>query len=103
MKLHKTARYRVKPEMAADVEKAMHEHAKRLKEQFPGLLWWTIREKENPSQYLTLIIAADESTNQQASNSEGTSKFVALLYPNLIGEIEWTDWEPVAYTFPIFD
>ncbi len=98
MRLYKTARYRVKPEKVTEVEKAMDEHAARLKERFPDFLWWTIKDKENPTLYLTLIIAPDEKTNQQASDSDGTRKFVAVLYPNLIGEVEWTDWEPVAYT-----
>lgn len=103
MKLYKTARYRVKPEKVAEVEKAMHDHAARLKEQFPGFLWWTVKEKENPTQFLSLIIAPDENTNQQASDCEGTGQFVDVLYPNLIGEVEWTDWQPVAHTASIPD
>jgi quinol monooxygenase YgiN len=98
MKLYKTARYKVKSDKIDDVEKAMHEHAAHLKEEFPGFLWWTIRDKEDPTRYLSLIIPPDEAANQKASESEGTKKFVDVLYPNLIGEIEWTDWEPVAYT-----
>ena len=98
MKLYKTARYRVKPEKTAEVEAAMHAHAQRLKEQFPGFLWWTIKDKTDPTIYLSLIISPDETTNQKASDSEGTGIFVDALYPNLIGDVEWIDWEPVAYT-----
>jgi hypothetical protein len=93
----------VKPEKIGDVEKAMHEHAAHLKEQFPGFFWWTVKDKEDPTRYLSLIIPPDEETNQKASDSEGTKRFVDVLYPNLIGEIEWTDWEPVAYISPLPD
>jgi hypothetical protein len=98
LKLYKTARYKVKPEKVTEVERAMQEHVARLKEDFSGFLWWTVRDKDDPTRYLTLIIAPDEKTNQQASDSEGTKKFVNVLYPNLSGEVEWTDWEPVTYT-----
>lgn len=101
MKLYKTARYRVKPEKVPEVERAMHEHVARLKEGFPGFLWWTVKDKVDPTRYFTLIIAPDEKTNQQASDSEGTRKFVRVLYPNLIGEVEWTDWVAVAHTGPL--
>ncbi len=101
MKLYKTARYKVKPEKIDIVEKARHEHAAHFTEQFPGILWWTVKDKEDPTRYLSLIIVTDEATNEKASESEGTAKFVDVLYPNLIGEVEWTDWEPVAYTAPI--
>jgi len=103
MKMYKTARYRVKPEKVTEVEQAMNEHAARLKEQFPGFLWWTVKAKEDPNLYLSLIISPDENTNQQASGSEGTGIFVNVLYPNLIGEVEWTDWQPVAHTTSIPD
>lgn len=101
MKLYKTARYKVNPEKTEEVEQAMHEHAARLKEQFPGFVWWTVRDKEDPTRYLSLIISPDEETNRKASDSEGTGRFVDVLYPNLIGEVEWTDWEPVAHTAPV--
>ena len=91
MPLYKTAEYRVNEDAIAEVEKAMHVHARNMREM--GMLWWTVKDR---NRYISLIIAPDEATNQTASTSDGTKEFVDVLYPNVVGEVEWTDWIPVA-------
>ncbi len=97
MSLYKTAEYRVNQGSIAEVEKAMHRHAENMRRM--GMLWWTVKDG---NRYLSLIIAPDKQTNERASTCEDTDRFVDVLYPNVIGEVEWTDWKPVAgsHTLP---
>lgn len=76
----------------------MHGHAERLKRDFPEMLWWTARNQEDPFSYITIIVAPDEQTNRSASDSDGTAEFVDALYPNVVGEVKWTDWQHIAST-----
>ena len=101
MKLHKTACYRIKPESRQSVEAAMIRYAEHLKHDFPGMRWWTARSQSDPSSFISIIVAPDEETNRAASDSDGTGEFVDALYPNVIGEVEWTDWQHVASTHPL--
>jgi len=91
MTLYKTAAYRVKEDAVAEVEEAMRAHAGNMRRM--GMLWWTVKDG---NRYLSLIIAPDEPANEKASTSEETRAFVDVLYPNVVGEVEWTDWKPVA-------
>ena len=91
MSICKTAEYRVREKAVPEVEKAMHVHARNMREM--GMLWWTVKDG---NRYISLIIAPDAATNEKASKSEGTEQFVDVLYPNVIGEVAWTDWTVVA-------
>jgi hypothetical protein len=51
-----------------------------------------------PLSYITIIASPDKQTNEAASKSKGTAQFVDALYPNVAGEVEWTDWQHVAST-----
>ncbi len=98
MKLYKTACYRITAQSQPSVERAMHEYAAYLKREFPEQRWWTARSQEDPLSYISVIVAPDEQTNRAASDSDGTGVFVDALYPNVVGEVEWTDWQSVAST-----
>jgi hypothetical protein len=101
MKLYKTACYRIKPESQSSVERAMQVYAAYLKREFPAQRWWTARSQTDPLSYISVIAAPDEKINRAASDSDGTGVFVDALYPNVVGEVEWTDWQPVASTHPL--
>jgi hypothetical protein len=101
MKTYQTAHYRITSESQASVEKAMREFATRLKWEFPRHFWWTARNKSDPLSYISVIASPDEQTEEAASKSEATVKFVEALYPNVVGEVKWSDWEHVASTQPL--
>ena len=103
MKIYQTAHYHITPESQAPVEKAMQEFASQLIRDFPQHSWWTARNPKDPLSYVTIIAAPDEQANEAASKSEATAKFVDALYSNVVGEVEWTDWQHVASTRPIFE
>ena len=50
-----------------------------------------------PLSCITIIASPDEQTNEAAPKSKGTAQFVDALYPNVVGEVEWTDWHHVAF------
>jgi hypothetical protein len=103
MKLYKTACYRITPESKHSVEEAMIRYAGYLKREFPGMRWWTARSQSDPLSFISIIVAPDMETNRAASDSDGTGVFVDDLYPNVVGEVEWTDWQLVASTHPLSD
>jgi hypothetical protein len=101
MRIHQTAHYRIKPESQTSVEQAMHKFAARLKRDFPQHSWWTARNPKDQLSYLTVIVSPDEQINEAASKSEATAQFVDALYPNVVGEVAWADWQHVASTGPL--
>ena len=98
MALYRTAEYRVKDGMAESVERAMQDRAADLKEHFPGFLWWTAKSKAEGDLYLTFMVSPDEATFEAAAKNPGNELFVEALYPNVVGEIKWTDWTLVDTT-----
>jgi hypothetical protein len=81
----------------------MHTFAVQLKRDFPRHFWWTARNPKDPLSYMTVIASPDDETNEAASKSEGTAQFVDALYPNVVGEVAWTDWQHVASTGSIHE
>lgn len=98
MKIYQTAEYRITSESQTAVEKAMRAFAARLKREFPKHLWWTARNSKNPLSYISIIVATDERADEVVSKSEATTQFVEALYPNVQGEVKWTDWRQIAST-----
>ncbi len=96
MPIFKIARYRIRPEARDAVEQAMREYAKRIAFDAPGSTWVTYRDAKDADLYVSLIGTSDPAAFERDSKAEGTRLFVDALYPNVVGEVEWADYEPVA-------
>jgi len=98
--IFKIARFEVRPEEQQAAEQAMREFAQYVQEQLEGSDWATYREKANPCRYVSLISIVDEKSDEWHRRAPGTRRFVDMLHPKLVGEVEFTDFELVATSEP---
>ena len=96
MPIHKLARYEVRPEARPEVERAIQEFAAYVKAELRDSTWTTYRDRQNPNRYVTLIWAENEAADERHRNAPGTKRFVEVLYPRLVGQVEFTDYELLA-------
>jgi quinol monooxygenase YgiN len=96
MPIFKIARFEVRPEARDAVEQAMKEFAAHVAFELPGTSWRTYREPGESHHYISLIADDDEEAARRHRESPGTKKFVEALYPNVIGEVVFTEYEAVA-------
>ena len=96
MPVIKIARYRIRPESREAVEQAMREFAKYVAFELPDSTGVTYREATDPDRYVSVITAEDVDADHRHRDAAGTKKFVEELYPNVVGEVEFTDYLPVA-------
>ena len=94
--IFKIARYEVRPEARDEVERAIHEFASYVQAELAGSSWTTYRDRDNPNRYVSFISADDEEADERHRKAPGTRRFVEVLYPRLVGGVEFTDWELVA-------
>jgi quinol monooxygenase YgiN len=92
----KIARYQVRPESREAVEQAMREFAAHVAFELPDSTWTTYRDAKSPDRYVSVITADDPGADERHRQSPGTKKFVDALYPNVVGEVEFTEYELVA-------
>jgi quinol monooxygenase YgiN len=96
MPVIKIARYRIRPESREAVEQAMRDFAKYVAFELPDSTWVTYSEATDPDRYVSVITAVDEDADHRHRDAVGTKRFVEALYPNVVGEVELTDYQPVA-------
>ena len=96
MPVIKIARYEIRPEERAEVERAMREFAAYVGSQLRDSAWVTYREKGNPNRFVSLITADDEAAEERHRGADGTKDFAEVLYPRLVGDVEFTDYEIVT-------
>lgn len=96
MSIFKIARYEIRPEAREKVEAAIAEFAAYVAAELAGTTWTTYREAGNPCRYISIITAESAEADQLHREAPGTRKFVDALYPNVAGEVEFTDYELVA-------
>jgi len=96
MPIIKIARYQIRPEEREVVEQAMREFAAYVAFELADSTWVTYRDAAHPDRYVSVITADDEAADRRHRDAEGTKKFVDVLYPRLVGEVEFIDYTPVA-------
>jgi len=96
MPVFKLARFQVRPEAREQAERAMHEFATYVRTELDDSSWTTYRDPKAPMHYLSLIIADSPAADDRHRNAPGTQKFVAELYPLVVGEVEFTQYELVT-------
>ena len=96
MAVFKIARYSVKLGSIDEVESAIQEFARYVGSNLEDSTWTTYRRTDKPGEYVSLIQARDEEADQHHRNAPGTKRFVEVLYPNVVGEVEFTDYALLA-------
>jgi quinol monooxygenase YgiN len=98
--IFKIARFEVKPDQREAAEKAMAEFAEFVGAQLEGSDWATYREKQNPNRYVSIISIVDARSEDWHRRAPGTRRFTDALYPALVGEVQFTEYELVATSEP---
>jgi quinol monooxygenase YgiN len=97
MPIHETARYRVKPEAREKCEAAVREFIEYIGKHEPGTLVYTsLQEAEDATSFLHYYIFADEAARDRHGNGAGAKGFTDILYPVLVGDVEFTEYLVVA-------
>src|SRR5262245_6056042 len=90
------ARFQVRPEAREQAERAMHEFAAYVRKDLEDSSWTTYRDPKSPTHYMSLIIADSPAAEQRHREAPGTKVFVDALYPLVVGEVEFTQYELVT-------
>jgi quinol monooxygenase YgiN len=96
MPVFKLARFQVRPEAREQAERAMHEFATYVRKELDDSSWTTYRDPKSPTHYLSLIIADSPAADDRHRNAPGTKAFVDALYPLLVGDVEFTQYDLVT-------
>ena len=98
--IFKIARFEVRPEEREAAEQAIAEFAEYVAAQLEGSDWATYRDKDNPNRFVSIISIVDQKSEDWHRRAPGTKRFVDALYPKLVGEVQFTDYELVATSEP---
>ena len=99
MPIYQTARFKVRPEGLATCEAAICEFVEHVKSREPGtLLYISLRDTQDPTSFLHYFIFQDEEARQEHASSEGVRRFTAVLYPECLAPVEFTEYTIRAST-----
>ena len=96
MSIFKIARYEIRPEARAQVEAAIAEFAAYVGAELAGTTWATYRDAGDPHRYVSIITAESPEADRRHREAPGTRRFVDALYPTVVGDVEFTDYELLA-------
>ena len=99
MPIYQTARYQVRPESLDKCLAAIREFTRYVQTNEPGTLQYTaMQETEHPTRFLHTFIFQDEAARELHSTSEAVRRFSAILYPECLAPVEFTEYHVVAST-----
>ncbi|HXV71633.1 MAG TPA: hypothetical protein VEB69_09545, partial [Acidimicrobiia bacterium] len=96
MAVIKIARYEVAPGSTDAIESAIVEFADYVQRKLGDSSWTTYRDRYDPTRYVSVIIADDEEADRRHREASGTVEFAEKLYPNVIGDVVFTEYDLVA-------
>ena len=99
MTIYMTAKFEVKEEAMDVCKQVIQEFVEDVRANEPDtLLYTSLQEKENPTHFLHYFIFRDEKARELHSNSDTVNRFTSILYPNLVGSVEFTEYAAFANT-----
>jgi len=96
MAVIKIAHYEVAPENRDLAAGAMVEFARYVRDELEDSSWTTYRDRDYPGRYVSVIIADGEVADRRHQEAPGTVEFAGTLYPNVVGEVVFTEYDLVA-------
>jgi quinol monooxygenase YgiN len=99
MSIHQTAYFVVRDDALAVCEQAIQQFVDYVRENEPGtLLYTSLQEKELHNHFLHYFIFRDEAARDLHANSDAVKRFTEILYPNLVANVEFTEYAVFAST-----
>jgi quinol monooxygenase YgiN len=99
MPIYQTARFKVRPEARARCEQAIREFIAYIRANEPGTLRYTsLQERDDPTSFMHFFVFEDEAARERHASSEGVRRFTAVLYPETLAPVDFTEYTVVAST-----
>jgi quinol monooxygenase YgiN len=99
MPIYHTARFKIYPEAQEKVDEAIKAFIASIKANEPGTLSYiAFKEKDDPTSYITTFIFQDEAARDLHSDSPAVARFISVVYPETLAEMEFTEYTLVAST-----
>ena len=99
MTIFMTARFQIKPEAREKVELAIADFIDYIRANEPRTLnYISLQDKTDPTRFVHFFAFADDEARDKHANSEGTERFTAILYPECVAPVEFTEYVVVATT-----
>ncbi len=99
MPVYQTARFKIRPESLEKCQQAIREFVEHIKAHESGtLLYVSLQERDNPTSFLHYFIFQNGAARDIHANSDAVKRFTAVLYPELLAPVEFTEYAVVAST-----
>ena len=99
MPIYMTARFKVKPESLPKCHQAIRDFVDYIQANEPDTrVYESVQESEGATSFLHYFIFENEAARRKHETSDGVKRFTGILYPELIGEVEFKEYALVATT-----
>jgi len=99
MPIFTTASFRVRPESLEKCERAIERFADRIRLEEPGTrVYLSLQDNAERTRFLHVMVFDDEQAEEQHRHSPATQEFTTLLYPELMGGVDFHDYHLVGGT-----
>ena len=99
MPVYQTARFRVRPESLDTCRRAIEDFVAHVKTHEPGTLTYvSLQQRDAPTSFLHVFVFQDEAARDRHANSDAVKRFTAVLYPETLAPVEFTEYSMVATT-----
>jgi quinol monooxygenase YgiN len=95
--IRQLARYQVRPEAVERCLAAIREFVAYVQAHEPGTLRYDVwQEQKDPTRFVHAFIFRDAEAHRAHSASAEVKRFAAVLYPECLAPVEFTDYRHVA-------
>jgi quinol monooxygenase YgiN len=97
MPIFQVAEYQVKPSAVDKVKRAVQEFVHYVEANESGtLLYSAWQQQKEPTRFTHFFIFEDEAARNIHSRSDAVKRFESVYWPELVGRVTFTDYDPVA-------
>ncbi|MFN8457730.1 MAG: antibiotic biosynthesis monooxygenase family protein [Anaerolineae bacterium] len=97
MTIYKTARFKVRPEGMEKCQQAIREFVAYIKQNEPGTrLYTALQEAQDETSFMHYFIFENAEAEEIHRTSEAVKQFTAILYPETLDEVIFTNYSLVA-------
>lgn len=99
MPIYKTAKFQIRPEGLEKAKEAIRQFIDYIRQNEPGThLYIAMQAAEDETHFLHTFIFEDAAAEEIHRTSEAVKQFTAILYPETVDGVVFTDYTLVAST-----